>query len=105
MVCSLGTGVLTRRIAYNDARRWGVARWAKPVLDIALDSGSETVDYQLNQLLPSRSYFRFQTSLQHGSEQLDEIGADHIRSLRLLGEKMVRDNASQLHALAVKLVR
>ena len=76
-----------------------------PVLDITLDSGSETVDYQLNQLLPSSSYYRFQTSLQHGSEQMDETGADHIRGLRLLGEKMVRDNASQLHTLAGKLVR
>jgi predicted acylesterase/phospholipase RssA len=105
MVCSLGTGVLTRRIAYDDARRWGTARWAKPVIDITLDSGSETVDYQLNQLLPAGRYFRFQTSLQRGSEQMDETGADHIRSLRLLGEKMVRDNAPQLHTLACELVR
>ncbi len=100
VVCSLGTGVLKRRIAYEDARHWGLARWAKPVLDIVLDSVSETVDYQLRQLLPPGSYYRFQTSLQRGSEKLDETDARHIRGLRLLGEQMVRENTSALERLA-----
>ncbi|MFN0101202.1 MAG: patatin-like phospholipase family protein [Bryobacteraceae bacterium] len=103
LVCSLGTGNLTRRIAYDDARTWGVARWAKPVLDIVLDGVSETVNYQLNQLLPAGSYYRFQTSLQRGAEQLDQTSARHIRGLRLLGEKFVRDNAPALETLAGKL--
>jgi len=104
MVCSLGTGVLTRRFAYDDARHWGVARWAKPVLDITLDGVSETVDYQLSRLLPAEAYCRFQTSLQRGSERLDETGADHIRNLRLMGEKMIRDNTQALHSLAERLL-
>jgi len=104
VVCSLGTGALTRRIAYDDARHWGLARWAKPVLDIALDSVSETVDYQLKQLLPAGSYYRFQTSLQRGSERMDETGARHLRELRLLGEQMVRENAQSLEKLAGELV-
>jgi patatin-like phospholipase/acyl hydrolase len=103
VVCSLGTGTLTRRIAYDDARRWGLARWAKPVLNIVLDSVSETVDYQLQQLLPTGSYYRFQSSLQRGSEQMDETSAGHIRGLRLLGEKLVRDNSNTLATLAGKL--
>lgn len=103
LVCSLGTGMLTRRIAYDDARHWGLARWAKPVLDIVLDGVSETVNYQLNQLLPAGSYYRFQTSLQRGSEQMDETSGKHVRELRLLGEKMVRENAAALDALAGKL--
>lgn len=103
VVCSLGTGALTRRIDYADACGWGVARWAKPVFDIVLDGVSETVDYQLNQLLPAGSYYRFQTSLQRGSERLDETSAANLRGLRLTGEKLVRENASALHALAAKL--
>jgi patatin-like phospholipase/acyl hydrolase len=103
VVCSLGTGTLTSRIAYDDARRWGLARWAKPVLNIVLDSVSETVDYQLQQLLPTGSYYRFQSSLQRGSEQMDETSASHIRGLRLLGEKLVRDNSNTLDTLAGKL--
>ncbi len=103
LVCSLGTGVLTRSFAYGDACHWGVARWAKPVLDIVLDSVSETVNYQLNQLLPPGDYFRFQTSLQRGSEKLDDTNPHHIRGLRLLGEKMIRDNAKALDSLATRL--
>jgi patatin-like phospholipase/acyl hydrolase len=105
LVCSLGTGVLTRRITYEDARHWGLARWAKPVLDIVLDGVSETVNYQLNQLLPTGSYYRFQTSLQRGSEQMDDTSAKHIRELRLLGEKMIRENSGALDTLAGKLAR
>lgn len=104
LVCSIGTGILTRRIAYNDARNWGVARWAKPILDIVLDSASETVDYQCNQLLPGDRYFRFQTSLEHGSERMDETSPAHLRRLRLIGEKMIRDNAAALDAVAGELV-
>jgi len=103
LVCSLGTGGLTQSIAYDDARRWGLARWVKPVLDIVLDGVSETVHYQLTQTLPADHYYRFQTSLQRGSEQMDETGSAHIRGLRLLGEKMVRDNARALDSLAGKL--
>lgn len=103
LVCSLGTGALTRRIDYEDACHWGVARWAKPVLNIVLDSVSETVDYQLNQTLPVGSYYRFQSTLQRGSEQMDETSPSHVRGLRLLGEKLVRDNTKTLDTLAVKL--
>ena len=103
LVCSLGTGALTRRIHYDEACNWGVARWAKPVLDIVLDSVSETVDYQLDKLLPAGSYYRFQTTLQRGSEQMDETDPHHIRGLRLQGEKMVRDHAHSLAELAEKL--
>jgi uncharacterized protein len=103
LVCSVGTGAMPRGIHYNEARNWGLARWAKPVLDVVLDSVSETVDYQLHQMLPPANYYRFQTSLQRGSEKLDETNPSHLRDLRLLGEKMVRDNAAALDALAMEL--
>jgi predicted acylesterase/phospholipase RssA len=104
LVCSIGTGALTCRIPYNEARNWGLARWVKPVLDIVLDSVSETVDYQLRQLLPPSHYYRFQTTLQRGSEQMDEASADHIRALRLIGEKLIRDNEASLHLLSKQLL-
>ena len=100
LVCSLGTGTLTRSIRYDDARHWGVARWAKPVLDIVLDGASETVDYQLRQLLPKERYYRFQTTLDRGSEKMDETSPEHIRTLRLLGEKLIRSNLQDLGTLA-----
>jgi patatin-like phospholipase/acyl hydrolase len=100
VVISLGTGMTVRRIAYEDARHWGVARWAKPVLDIVLDSASETVDYQLSQLLPRDSYYRLQTTIEKSISRLDETGTEHLRRLHLAGEKMVRDNAGQLERIA-----
>lgn len=52
---SLGTGELTRRIAYDDAKDWGLAEWARPLLNVVFDGVSDSVNYQLIQLLPDQN--------------------------------------------------
>ena len=109
LVVSLGTGEQTRRLAYDRAKYFGLAQWAKPVLEIVLDGVSSTVDYQLRQLLPSagdgtRRYYRFQTRLQHGSEALDDASAENIRGLKLQGEALARERADDLQALCAQLL-
>jgi len=101
LLVSLGTGSLTRPIRYEKARHWGVARWAKPVLDIAFDGVSSTVDYQLRQLLPRngqgrRRYFRMQTVLDASQESMDKATPDNLRGLRLLAECYLRDRAEEM---------
>src|SRR6266849_5514369 len=44
LLVSLGTGASTRPLSYRKTKHWGVAGWAKPVLDIAFDGVSSTVD-------------------------------------------------------------
>ena len=109
VVVSLGTGEQTRRLPYEKACGWGVAHWAKPVLEIVLDGVSSTVDYQLRQLLvtggPDRRYFRFQTRLASGSESMDDATAENIRGLKLQGEALARERAEDLRALAALLSR
>src|SRR5580658_7606193 len=55
LVVSLGTGALNLSLSYAEARTWGVARWAVPLLNIVFDGVSSTVDYQLRQLLPDNA--------------------------------------------------
>jgi len=102
MVLSLGTGELTRRIPYEDARKWGVAGWAKPLLDIVFDGVSGTVDYQLRKILPN--YHRFQTTLQPDQQQMDQTGAGHLRELKLAAEHFVRDRSPEIDEVCEKLV-
>src|SRR5262249_33636810 len=45
LVVSLGTGQHTRPIHYADAKRWGLALWAKPILNVVFDGVSDTVDH------------------------------------------------------------
>lgn len=104
LVLSLGTGALTRPIPYEAARHWGVARWAKPVLDIAFDGVSSTVDHQLRQLLPHR-YHRLQPVLSPEQQDMDNATPRNIRGLKLLAEAYIREREEDIEQLCLKLLR
>ena len=108
LVLSLGTGVLTRRLPYEEAKGWGLARWAQPILSVVFDGVSDTVSYQLEQLLPPDSedrkhYYRFQTRLNEGNDDMDDAGPTNLRVLKLLAEAIIRDNDDDLTVLCNQL--
>jgi uncharacterized protein len=110
LIVSLGTGELTRPLRYEDARSWGLAGWAKRILDVVLDGVSSTVDYQLRQLLPpgpdgARRYWRFQVRLHEDNEALDDARPRNIRALKLLAEALIRDRSDDLKLLCERLVQ
>jgi len=89
---SLGTGERTHSISYNDAKDWGLVNWAKPILGIVFDGISDTVDYQLRQLLHSDRYYRIQASLaQLGKDNMDDASAENIHELKLLGQSIIEE--------------
>jgi patatin-like phospholipase/acyl hydrolase len=96
LMVSLGTGTLTRPLPYEKVRRWGVGQWAKPVLDIAFDGLSSTVDFQLRSLLGPKRYFRFQATLDPSQERMDNAARGNMRGLKLLAEWMMRDREREL---------
>ena len=100
MVVSLGTGEMTRRIPYKKAKDWGLAQWAHPILNIMFDGMSDTVDYQLRQLLRphegNRRYFRFQTRLDSGNDDLDDASEKNIRDLKLESMEMLEKRHNDL---------
>ncbi|MDA2937603.1 patatin-like phospholipase family protein [Acidobacteria bacterium AH-259-A15] len=108
LVLSLGTGELTRRLPYDEAKGWGLTQWAQPLLNVVFDGVSDTVDYQLAQLLPADSegvtqYYRFQTRLNEGNDDMDDAGPTNLRVLKLLAEAIIRDNDDDLTALSKQL--
>lgn len=107
LVVSLGTGELTRRLPYDDVKGWGLAHWAQPLINVVFDGVSDTVDYQLEQLLSDKEglkqYYRFQVRLDEGNDDLDDAGATNLRVLKLLAEAIIRDNDDDLKALSEQL--
>jgi patatin-like phospholipase/acyl hydrolase len=85
LLVSIGTGELTHALHYNDALKWGQLEWAQPVLDVALQGSSATVDYQLQQLLATegtdQAYFRFQLTLTQDATQMDDAHDQNIKRL------------------------
>lgn len=109
LVLSLGTGELTRPLPYVKVKHWG-ARWAQPILDVVFDGVSDTVDYQLRQLLrPAKDgtdrYYRFQTRLDRDNDQMDTTDLNKIHLYKLLAEKMIRGNDQELDRLCKQLVK
>lgn len=109
LVVSLGTGELTRPIPYRQARGWGAIQWAQPILNVVFDGISDTVSYQMQQLLPpgpdgGARYHRFQTELVPGSNELDDASPANLRRLRELANGILARNAGALDSLCAQLV-
>jgi hypothetical protein len=109
LMVSLGTGELTRRLAYDDVKDWGAARWAQPVVNVMCDGLASSVDYQLRQLLPAgphgrKRYYRFQARLDVGNDDMDDASVENLRILKLLAEDMLQANRAQLRTLCEHLV-
>ncbi|MFH1258853.1 MAG: patatin-like phospholipase family protein [Elusimicrobiota bacterium] len=109
LLFSLGTGELTRPLFYPKAKNWGLAQWAQPLLDVVFDGVSDTVDYQLQQLLPPKNnipcYYRFQTRLNQSQNSLDEAMPINIRALKLSAQTLISENNKNLDILCEELVK
>ena len=108
LLVSLGTGSYTRPYRYEEARTWGVAGWARPILDVIFDGVGDTVDYQLRQLLPPGAdgaprYHRFQTTLDPDLSDMDDASPGHLEGLHRMAERILTDQAREIEALARRL--
>lgn len=105
LVVSLGTGSLTKQYKYRDVKNWGQVKWALPLLNVVLDGQSESVAYQLNQLMvtkgENRNYYRFQTPLSsdNGHDQMDNASPSNIQYLEERGKKLIEQRQESLDEL------
>lgn len=104
LVLSLGAGELTRPIPYGDAKGWGLAMWAHPLLGVVFDGVSDTVDFQLGQLCRDQRnrlsrYLRLQVRLDEGSDDMDDATQGNIHVLRLLAEELIRCREDDIAAI------
>lgn len=108
LVVSLGTGSVTRRYKYKDAKNWGQIKWALPLLNVVLDGNSESVAFQLQQLMVTkgdkennRNYYRFQLQLSsdNGHDQMDNASPSNIEHLEERGEKLIEHSKKELNEL------
>lgn len=74
VVVSLGTGVATSSLYYDEIKNWSPLAWIKgPLIGSFFDGNSDTVEYQLRQILQPDCYYRFQLKLpsEKGADKLD----------------------------------
>ena len=103
VLVSLGTGERTHKRDFDEIRDWGVARWARPILDVVFDGVSDAVNYQLRRVLPAEAYWRFQVELTLASDHLDDASEGNLAKLRGHAEDLIRDRSNDLDAVITKL--
>lgn len=97
LVVSLGTGRITDPISYNEAKHWGLIRWARPLLNVIMDGSSAAIDYQLDEILgPDERHFRFQTVLEHASDSLDNASPENIAKLQQVANALIQSEAARI---------
>lgn len=104
IVVSVGTGERTRTIDLRSAREWGALEWAVPIIDVLFDGNAESVDY-IAQFIVGDAYYRLQTPLTIGLDDLDDVSDTNINALETLAKGYLAQPATQkmLAALAHRL--
>ncbi|MBZ0284648.1 MAG: patatin-like phospholipase family protein [Anaerolineae bacterium] len=110
LIVSLGTGELMKRAHYDEAKDWGLIGWVRPIINILMHGVSQTVDYQMKQLLPDieggmRQYYRFQTKLTEDTSEMDDTRPETMRSLKLLAEELIHERSADIDRLCGDLLR
>jgi patatin-like phospholipase/acyl hydrolase len=102
LMVSLGTGELTRRIPFAEARDFGLAEWARPLLNVVMDGVSDATDFQCRQILGER-HFRFQTPLETGMDDLDDVSQTNMEALAERAKRLVADRSADLDRVCAEL--
>ena len=103
VLLSLGTGQRTHKRTFEEIKDWGLAAWARPILDVVFDGASDAVNYQLERVLTTERYWRLQVELTLASDDLDDASEDNLRKLRSQAEDLIRDQSGELDAVLAKL--
>ena len=90
------------------AADWGIARWARPILDTVLDGVSNTVDYQLAQLLPpapcgTERYFRIQPEIKAANQSMDNIEPGNLAELKSSVAKTIAVKSKEIDSICAQL--
>ena len=110
LLVSLGTGERALRYERN-RRRWGVSFWFKSIFDVMFDGASDTVNYQLEQLMPFFSastdeeigYYRFQFQLSEKNKDMDDASATNLSALENVVREFIQEHTDKLNTLCHRL--
>ena len=105
LILSLGTGSLTSIYKYEDVKNWGLIQWARPLLNIMLDGGSELIAGELQRLLEPKTidnpglYYRYQTFLTEEVEAMDNAKPQNMEALKELAYRLIEEKDTEIDQL------
>jgi patatin-like phospholipase/acyl hydrolase len=103
VLLSLGCGQRTETHSFDEIKDWGLAAWARPILDVVFDGVSDAVNYQLERVLAPDRYWRLQPELTLASDALDDASEANLQKLRRQAEDLIAARSADLDAVVAKL--
>ncbi len=107
LIVSLGTGDLVRRFEYNQAKSWGRLDWINPIISIMFQGASVTIDYQVRQMMEAfelqHNYYRFQTPLDLGNDDMDDASQENIDALLDEANQILSGGEERISELCAKI--
>lgn len=110
-ILSLGTGTERKPYAWDEAKDWGKAGWALPLINILMQGNADTVDYQLRQIFDtvpasaSGRYVRIEPALGAASAEMDNAHPENLERLREAGMEAADLHDETIREFAAELVR
>lgn len=92
---SLGTGYSHKPISYKKARKWGLVQWARPVISIMMQGSSDSVHYQMRQLLPEKM---------DGTARYNRLDVTNMRAEHIAMDNAKPENIAQLQKYASEYI-
>ena len=94
VLVSLGTGQIERPYLYDVARRWGLAKWVRPLLDCMFDGQADTAAHQCRSLLGDRMV-RIQPGLP-GELAMDDASPKALATLEAIARGVIAEQDTLL---------
>jgi predicted acylesterase/phospholipase RssA len=112
LVVSLGTGSVPVQIDANAAASWGDIQWASPIISILMDGNSQTVAFEVQELLGDEHYTRLDISLATATPQgeivdpaLDNALQGNLNALQDKAKQLIDTQKKQIQYLAAELAK
>lgn len=107
-VISLGTGASMRKqYPYVKSRKWGMANWVLPIIDVLLSGSSELVDYEMQKLYEAygepENYIRINPPLSYSTAPATNASKENITNLLKDVREYTTENKVFLDNLAQKI--
>lgn len=101
---SIGTGYTKNSYPHRKTKDWGL-RWLRPLIDILMQGISESVDYQMQYLLPPyidsngnahSRYYRFNIDIPKANAEMSDVSDKNMAQLESFGKQIVAENDKEI---------
>ncbi|MEQ8905117.1 patatin-like phospholipase family protein [Ekhidna sp.] len=101
-ILSIGTGYTRKPYPYKKAKKWGMAEWVQPVIDIMMSGASEVAHYQLDKIYGTidnpDQYLRIDGDLKSTDidPDMDCATPENMAKLKAFGKKLFEENKGKI---------